>query len=171
MRFRNVNQLLKSDAILDFLSATMDFINLIENEDVNGEAFLTQLNKEVNNLYFQSINFTFMDFPFPQEIISLESKLIWPHGFPNFISKIGLDLFMKDFLSEFCGLDETVKPSLLDEVTLIYKELKTGFTLLCLNTENSIEYGLYQLSDSFKNKLGYSCVAVMKAIDRLHIAQ
>ena len=101
MQMKTRKQLLKSPIILDFLDACLNYIRIMENEEIKGESFLNKIHHALCDVYTKALPFMELEFDGPDEIIRLDRRLIWPEGKPNVLVKLGDEKCYKEIFNPF----------------------------------------------------------------------
>lgn len=101
IKIKTRTQLLKSPVILDFIEACLNYIRIIENEEVSEEEFLKTTHQSLCGLYAKALPFMDIRFAELREYVDLDRRLIWPEGKPNILSKLRDDKYYKEVFNPF----------------------------------------------------------------------
>jgi len=176
-------ELLKKKSTTDFLTASREFVALLENGDLSQETFYKESQKALSELYQTALELETIELIYSGP--DIEFKEIDKDKFKkqniNFISKLGKDSFYwKVFDPTYKEDDgkpgqgwkindkEPVQGSLVDDFADIYADLKEELIKIDqIGTDEAIEDALWQLKFGFNHHWGNHCIDAMRALHYL----
>ena len=164
----DIQEFLARSTTQNFLSASQQFVELLERDDVNKEDFFKRAHLALINLYASGHKFEEIHLKFEKKELDFNKSISFENKNLNQISTLGYDTkYRKVFNPINKNVHELIQGDIALDFDDIYCDLKTELEKLKIGTSEAVEDALWQMKFSFTIHWGTHCIDALRAMHYL----